>query len=179
MISYTQSTLLRMPQWMHPTATSETRLSMKQSKCSVTLMNLEQFRDSKLHDWSMKWWEQLNVITELEMNAKLYDYIYGPGSWLIIVFTRNRRFGTSLYTAGYCQKQLLLTFEKMEYKDKIWKLKMILWCAGIIFFQWKSPNNKCLGLGFEFFHTWIYNSWEHWVINGFQKMKFENWKWFL
>lgn len=134
MISYTQSILLRMPQWMHPTATSETRLSMKQSKCSVTLMNLEQFRDSKLHDWSMKWWEQLNVITELEMNAKLYDYIYGPGSWLIIVFTRNRRFGTSLYTAGYCQKQLLLTFEKMKYKDKIWKLKMILWCAGIIFF---------------------------------------------
>lgn len=138
MISYTQSILLRMPQWMHPTAKSETRLSMKQSKCSVTLMNLEQFRDSKLHDWSMKWWEQLNVITELEMNAKLYDYIYGPGSWLIIVFTRNRRFGTSLYTAGYCQKQLLLTFEKMEYKDKIWKLKMILWCAGIIFFQWKK-----------------------------------------
>lgn len=37
------------------------------------------------------------------------------------------------------KKQLLLTLEEMEYKDKIWKLKMILWCAGIIF--WKMEKS--------------------------------------
>lgn len=36
----------------------------------------------------------------------------------IIVFTRNRKFGSSLHTAGHCQKQLLLTLEEMGYKDK-------------------------------------------------------------
>lgn len=36
LISYTS----RMPQWMHPTAKLETRLSMKQSKCPET-QNLE------------------------------------------------------------------------------------------------------------------------------------------
>lgn len=63
----------------------------------------------------------MNLITELEMNAIncMHDYIYGARSWLIIVFTRNRKFGSSLHTAGHCQKQLLLTLEEMEYKDKI------------------------------------------------------------
>lgn len=37
------------------------------------------------------------------------------------------------------KKQLLLTLEEMEYKDKIWKLKTILWFAGIIF--WKMEKS--------------------------------------
>lgn len=53
----------------------------------------------------------MNLITELEMNAKkLYDYIYGEQSWLIIVFTRNRKFGSSLHTAGHCQKTAFANF---------------------------------------------------------------------